>query len=134
MLNFILPLLKNPLTRLIGQKVIGGIQNKIATDKIIKAREIEAAKTVNLEQIKASTTSWKDEYLVVIFGLVFVANFIPYFQDYMERAEKYNLQCEVMWSALDLALDEDFRSNMKKQGEVVNIELCLQCACQDWDV
>ena len=84
MLNFILPILKNPLTRLISQKVIGGIQNKIETDKIIKAREIEAVKTVNLEQIKASTTSWKDEYLVVIFGLVFVANFVPYFQDYME--------------------------------------------------
>ena len=32
MLNFILPILKNPLTRLIGQKVIGGIQNKIETD------------------------------------------------------------------------------------------------------
>ena len=54
--------------------------------------------------------------------------------DYMVRAEKYNLQCEVMWSALDLALSEGFRSNMEKQGEVVNIELCLQCACQDWDV
>lgn len=85
MLNFILPVLKNPLTRMIGQKVIGGIQHKIEKDKIIKAKEIEAIKTVNVEQIKASTTSWKDEYLVVIFGLVFVANFVPQLQDYMER-------------------------------------------------
>ena len=35
MLNFILPLLKNPLTRMIGSKVIGGIQHKIQKDKII---------------------------------------------------------------------------------------------------
>ena len=72
MLNFILPILKNPLTRMIGQKVIGGIQHKIEKDKIIKAKEIEAIKSVNIEQIKASTTSWKDEYLVVIFGLVLI--------------------------------------------------------------
>ena len=68
MLNFILPILKNPLTRMIGQKVIGGIQHKMEKDKIIKAKEIEAIKTVNVEQVRASTTSWKDEYLVVIFG------------------------------------------------------------------
>ena len=61
MINFVLPILKNPLTRLIGQKVIGGIQNKIEKDKIIKAREIEHIKAVNIEQIKASTSSWKDE-------------------------------------------------------------------------
>ena len=49
MLNFILPILKNPLTRMIGQKVIGGIQHKMEKDKIIKAKEIEAIKTVNVE-------------------------------------------------------------------------------------
>ena len=39
MLNFILPLLKNPLTRMIGSKVIGGIQHKIQKDKIIREKE-----------------------------------------------------------------------------------------------
>ena len=113
MLNFILPLLKNPLTRLIGQKVIGGIQNKIATDKIIKAREIEAAKTVNLEQIKASTTSWKDEYLVVIFGLVFVANFVPYLQDYMERGWSILSSADpLFWYAMLALISGSFGMNL----------------------
>ena len=71
---------------MIGQKVIGGIQHKIEKDKIIKAKEIEAYKNCKRRtNKKASTTSWKDEYLVVIFGLVFVANFVPHLQDYMER-------------------------------------------------
>ena len=60
MLNFILPILKNPLTRLIGQKVIGGIQNKIEEDKIIKAKKIQALKEVNVAQVHASNNSWKD--------------------------------------------------------------------------
>jgi len=85
MLNFILPILKNPLTRMIGQKVIGGIQHKIEKDKIVKAREIEALKDVNIAQVEASNNSWKDEYLTLIFGLILVAHFLPFTQDYMER-------------------------------------------------
>ena len=113
MLNFILPILKNPLTRLISQKVIGGIQNKIETDKIIKAREIEAVKTVNLEQIKASTTSWKDEYLVVIFGLVFVANFVPHLQDYMERGWAILEKADpLFWYAMLALISGSFGMNL----------------------
>ena len=52
MLNFILPILKNPLTRIIADKTVGAIQHKLEKDKIIKAKEIEAIKTVNVEQIK----------------------------------------------------------------------------------
>ena len=44
MLNFILPILKNLLKRLIGKKVIGGIKLKIEKERIIKTREIEANK------------------------------------------------------------------------------------------
>ena len=85
MLNFILPILKNPLTRMIGQKVIGGIQHKIEKDKLIKVKEIEALKDVNVAQVNASQNSWKDEYLTLIFGLILVAHFTPCTQDYMER-------------------------------------------------
>ena len=85
MLNFILPILKNPLTRMIGQKVIGGIQHKIEKDKIIKVKEIEALKDVNVAQVEASNNSWKDEYLTLIFGLILVSHFLPFTQDYMER-------------------------------------------------
>ena len=66
MLNFVLPLLKNPLTRMIGQKVIGGIQHKMEKDKIIKAREIEAVKTVSVEQIRQQEHSIKDELLTIL--------------------------------------------------------------------
>ena len=113
MLNFILPVLKNPLTRMIGQKVIGGIQHKIEKDKIIKAKEIEAIKTVNVEQIKASTTSWKDEYLVVIFGLVFLANFVPQLQDYMERGWQILESADpLFWYAMLALISGSFGMNL----------------------
>ena len=113
MLNFVLPILKNPLTRLIGQKVIGGIQNKIEKDKIIKAREIEAVKSVNLEQIKARTTSWKDEYLVFIFGLVFVANFVPQLQEYMERGWSILAKADpLFWYAMLALISGSFGLNL----------------------
>ena len=35
MLNFILPLLKNPLTRIVAEKTVGAIQHKLEKDKII---------------------------------------------------------------------------------------------------
>ena len=80
MLNFILPALKNPLTRLIGQKVIGGIQNKIEKDKIIKAKEIEAAKTVSVEQIRQQEHSIKDEILTIKITLIFLFLFLIFYK------------------------------------------------------
>ena len=52
MLNFILPILKNPLTRIVADKTIGAIQHKMEKNKIIRAKEIEAEKSVSIEQIK----------------------------------------------------------------------------------
>jgi hypothetical protein len=46
-----LGLLKNPLTKIIAEKTFGAIQHKLDKDKIIKAKEIEAVKTVSVEQI-----------------------------------------------------------------------------------
>ena len=113
MLNFLLPILKNPLSRMVVSKTIGAITHKMEKDKIIKAREIEAVKTVNLEQIKASTTSWKDEYLVVIFGLVFVANFVPYLQDYMERGWSILSQADpLFWYAMLALISGSFGMNL----------------------
>ena len=83
MLIFILPILKNPLTRLIGQKVIGGIQHKIEKDKIIKAREIEAVKTISVEQIRQQEHSIKDELLTILICLIFIFTFIPHTQPSM---------------------------------------------------
>ena len=95
MLNFLLPILKNPLTRIIVQKVIGGIQHKMEKDKIIKAKEIEAATKldvakvgVQLEQVRQQQNSWKDEWLVVFFTVLMACHFIPATQDAMERGWK----------------------------------------------
>ena len=100
MLNFILPLLKNPLTRMIGSKVIGGIQHKLAKDKIIREKEIAAATSldiakvgVQMEQVRQQEHSWKDEWLVVFFTLLMACHFLPWTQPWCDKA----------WDALNKA-------------------------------
>jgi len=90
-----LKLLSNPLTKIIANKTIGAIQHKLEKDKIIKAKEIEAVKTVSVEQIRQQENSFKDEWLVVVFSLVFMAHFIPQFQETMLRG----------WEILEYASD-----------------------------
>ena len=90
--NMWLALLKNPLTRMIGSKVIGGIQHKLEKDKIIREKEIAAATSldiakvgVQMEQVRQQEHSWKDEWLVVFFTLLMACHFIPFTQDAMDR-------------------------------------------------
>ena len=85
-------LLSNPITKLVADKTIGAISHKMEKDKIIKAKEIEAAKEVDvaeigvrLAQVKQQENSWKDEWITVVFTLVFVAHFIGPIQPFMER-------------------------------------------------
>ena len=59
MLNFVLPILKNPLTRMIGSKVIDGINHKMEKDKIIRAKEIEANLIVLVEDTLNHATNFK---------------------------------------------------------------------------
>jgi hypothetical protein len=91
----LLKLINNPLTKIIANKTIGAIQHKLEKDKIIKAKEIEAVKTVSVEQIRQQENSFKDEWLVVVFSLVFMAHFIPQFQETMLRG----------WEILEYASD-----------------------------
>ena len=92
MLNFILPILKNPLTRMVSSKIIGGIQHKMEKDKIIRAKEIEATSKadiakigVQLEQVRQQDNSLKDEWLVIFFTTLMGLHFWPPAQDTMER-------------------------------------------------
>jgi hypothetical protein len=85
-------LLNNPITKLVAEKTIGAVQHKMEKDKIIKAKEIEAAKTVDvakigvqLEQVRQQENSWKDEWITVVFTLVFVAHFVGPLQPFMEK-------------------------------------------------
>lgn len=91
----LLKLINNPLTKIIANKTIGAIQHKLEKDKIIKAKEIEATKNISIEQIKQQESSYKDEWLVVVFSLIFLAHFVPAFQESMLRG----------WEILEYASD-----------------------------
>ena len=81
----LLGLFKNPLFRMIGSKTIGMISHKLEKDKIIKAKEIEAAKTISVEQIRQQEHSLKDEWIVLVFLTLTICHFIPALQPTMER-------------------------------------------------
>ena len=53
----------------------------------------------------------------------------------MKRAEQFNLQYEVIWSALNHALDGDFRDALDKTKDRRHtLDQILEYACMDWDV
>lgn len=85
-------LLSNPITKIVAEKTVGAIQHKMEKEKIIKAKEIEAAKQVDiakigvqLEQVKQQSNSWKDEWLVLFFSAIFLMHFLPWTQELMTR-------------------------------------------------
>ena len=80
----LLGLLKNPLTRYLGKKVIGHFQHKAKVLENTRSLEIEASKTIQVQQIKSSEKSWKDEYLTVIFTCILVAHFVPQLMPFMD--------------------------------------------------
>jgi hypothetical protein len=90
-----LGLLKNPLTKLIAEKTIGAVTHKLKKDAIIKQKELDHANNVDIQSLKSSDNSLKDEWLVIVFSLIFLAHFIPQFQDSMERG----------WKILEFASD-----------------------------
>ena len=66
----LLGLLKNPLFKFAAEKTVGAITHKLEKDKIIKAKEIEAASSISVEQIKQQENSFKDEWLVIFFTIL----------------------------------------------------------------
>ena len=78
-------LLKNPLTKIIAEKTFGAITHKLKKDAIIRDKEIQNAQNVDLQSLKSSDNSLKDEYLVLIFTTIFCLHFIPSLQDAMQR-------------------------------------------------
>ena len=80
-----LSLLKNPLTKMVFNKATEHFKHKAEKTKIIRAAEIEAAKTISVEQIRQQEHSWKDEWLVLFFTILMACHFIPYTQDTMQR-------------------------------------------------
>ena len=91
----LLGLLKNPLTKLIAEKTIGAVTHKLKKDAIIKQKELDHANNVDIQSLKSSENSFKDEYLVLIFTTIFCLHFVPSLQDAMLRG----------WEILELASD-----------------------------
>ncbi len=83
MLNFLVPILKNPLSRLIISKTIEKVSHHLEKEKIIRAREIEASKTVDVANIKASSSSFRDELLTIIISGILICTFLPITQPHM---------------------------------------------------
>jgi len=102
MLNFLLPILKNPLSRLIISKTIDKVSHHLEKEKIIRVREIEAAKTVSVENIKASSSSFRDELLTIIISAILICCFLPYTQPSMIRGFEIMQQAptEFWWAVL----------------------------------
>ena len=88
-------LLKNPLTKLIAEKTIGAVTHKLKKDAIIKQKELDHVQSVDVQSLKSSDNSLKDEWLVIVFSLIFVAHVIPVLQEAMMRG----------WEILELASD-----------------------------
>ena len=88
-------LLKNPLTKLIAEKTIGAVTHKLKKDAIIKQKELDHVQNVDVQSLKSSDNSLKDEWLVIVFSLTFVAHFVPVLQEAMLRG----------WEILELASD-----------------------------
>ena len=102
MLNFLLPILKNPITRIVANKTIGAIQHKLEKDKIIKAKEIEAVKTVSVEQIRQQQHSIKDEILTILISGILICTFLPMTQPSMIRGFEIlrSAPTEFWWAVL----------------------------------
>ena len=88
-------LLKNPLTKLLAEKTIGAVTHKLKKDAILREKEIQNAQNVDIQSLKSSDNSLKDEWLVIVFSLIFVAHFVPFLQEAMLRG----------WEILELASD-----------------------------
>ena len=102
MLNFLVPILKNPLTRIVANKTIGAIQHKLEKDKIIKAKEIEAVKTVSVEQIRQQQHSIKDEILPILISGILICTFLPMTQPSMIKGFEIlkSAPTEFWWAVL----------------------------------
>ena len=67
------------LIKTVGSTVIEGIKNYGERKKIEREKSLEWAAAAQ----QASTTSWKDEYLTILFTSIFILHFFPPFQPYL---------------------------------------------------
>ena len=59
---------------------------KAKADAEVQKRVAAGEIDIQRAQADATDNSWKDEWFSVIFGLWFIGNFIPYFDEYYDHA------------------------------------------------
>jgi|TARA_R110000787_G_scaffold217060_1_gene325968 hypothetical protein len=109
LLGLVAGLFKNPIISAVADATIGAVKHNLEKKKIIRAAEIEAAKTVDVAkiqasmqvqtaQVNASSSSWKDEWLTLVFSGIMVAHFIPQSQPYMQKGwEMLSIAPDMFW-------------------------------------
>ncbi len=95
-------LTKNPLSKLVVDKISGGIEHSLEKKKIIRAKEIEAEQNVSIEQVRQQQNSIKDEILTIKITAIFLFTCLPFSQPYMEKAFSIlaNAPTEFWWAVL----------------------------------
>ena len=83
MLNILGFLFKNPIAKLVVDKTVGAIEHHLEVKKLERVAEIEAVKTVQVQQIISSEKSWKDEWLTIFTTFGIAMCFIPNMQPFM---------------------------------------------------
>jgi len=109
LLGLVAGLFKNPIISAVADATIGAVKHNLEKKKIVRAAEIEAAKTVDVAKIQAeidwdlkmadaSASSWKDEWLTLVFSGIMVAHFIPQSQPYMQKGwEMLSIAPDMFW-------------------------------------
>jgi hypothetical protein len=98
-----LSILSNPITKIVADKVIGGVKHSMEKKAIQRNAEIEAARSIDYAKIEAQkaidkadaevrkaqangmNTSLKDEYLTIVFTILLGAHFFPQTQPHMVK-------------------------------------------------
>ena len=98
-----LSLLSNPITKIVADKVIGGVKHSMEKKAIQRNAEIEAARSIDYAKIEAKkaidkadaevrkaqangmNNSLKDEDLTLVFTCILVAHFIEPMQPHMTK-------------------------------------------------
>ena len=70
-------------------------KKKQETKMLMADAQMNHAQNVDVQSIKSADQTWRDEWLCVVFSLIFIAHFIPVLQEAMFRG----------WEILELASD-----------------------------
>lgn len=84
----------------IGKGIIDNKKEKQSKQQELDIKKMEAQAALDIanqkattdydiEALKQSQTSWKDEYLTILMSLPFIASFLPVIQDYVVSGWKY---------------------------------------------